>query len=193
MEGLTMKIKRNKLPSVEIINELFTLDAETGILYYNVRDEKHFKRPAWCSSWNKRYANTSAKLCLNRKDGYRTVRIDGINYPQHRVIMKMINGVDPDFVDHINGDRQDNRVCNLRSVAYVDNYKNMSKSSRNKSGYIGVNYRKDDNTWEGRVTINYKDIERKRFKTKEEAIAHVAYLHKKYNFHPNHGRERTAQ
>ena len=188
-----MKIKRNELPLVKILNEFFTLDYETGLLYHNLRDEKHFKSPSWCIKWNKRYANKAVGISLNRKNGYRMVGIDGKKYAQHRVIMKIVNEVEPDFVDHINGDKQDNRPSNLRSVPYVDNYKNMSKSSRNKSGYIGVNYRKDDNTWEARVTVDYKDVERKTFKTKEEAIAHVAYLHKKYNFHPNHGRERTAQ
>jgi hypothetical protein len=191
MEGLKMKIKRNELPSVEILNEFFTLDYETGLLYHNLRDEKHFKSAALCNAWNKRYANKPLSICLNRKNGYRMVKIGEKKYPQHRVIMKMINEVEPDFVDHINGDRQDNRPSNLRSVPYVDNYKNMSKSSRNKSGYIGVNERKYDGTWEARVTVDYKDVERKTFKTKDEAIAHVAYLHKKYGFHENHGRERN--
>ncbi len=41
----------------------------------------------------------------------------GFGYSGHRIIWKLIHGVDPDTIDHINGCRHDNRLCNLRNVS----------------------------------------------------------------------------
>lgn len=71
--------------------------------------------------------------------GYRIVRLDGQSYRAHRVIWLMLTGEMPiDEIDHINGDRADNRRINLRQATRAQNAKNVGMHSSNKSGFKGV-------------------------------------------------------
>jgi len=66
----------------------------------------------------------------------------------------------PDFiVDHINRDKTDCRVSNLRLVTKQQNSMNRKLTSTNKTGYLGVHInRKKDGTYQGRICINYHRI-----------------------------------
>lgn len=58
--------------------------------------------------------------------GYRRVRLLGQSWAEHRVIWKMVHGVDPvGVIDHINGIRDDNRIANLRDVTPAQNGLNV--------------------------------------------------------------------
>ncbi len=88
----------------------------------------------------------------------------------HRYILEQ-NGFDlsEKEVDHINGDRLDNRKCNLRIVTEQQNRYNLSKRSGNcTSKYKGVSYDKSRNKWKSTVCHNKKAYNR-RFKTEKEA------------------------
>jgi hypothetical protein len=191
MEGLTMKIKLNELPSVEIINELFTLDAEKGILYWKPRPLNHFNNPHEYSGWNTRFANTVAGSLITKdltKDNthYRRVRVNGKDYKLHRLIFKMYYKQEPEFIDHINGDPKDNRPINLRSVTAHENSKNRAIGKRNTSGFLGIKKIKD--FWQ----VRNKDI-RILFKTLEEAIECKQKWNEDNGYHLNHGRKKIAQ
>ncbi|WP_220386166.1 HNH endonuclease signature motif containing protein, partial [Klebsiella pneumoniae] len=59
----------------------------------------------------------SGSVCgYKRKDGYIRVKVDGALVMAHRIVWKMLHGDEPSFIDHINGDRSDNRPKNLRAV-----------------------------------------------------------------------------
>lgn len=73
-------------------------------------------------------------------------------------------------VDHINGDRLDNRRSNLRIVTSLDNNKNHSLNKRNTSGYNGVYYDKRSGKWVAQASINNKTTYLGKFATKEDAI-----------------------
>jgi hypothetical protein len=55
----------------------------------------------------------------------------------HRIVWKMFNGDEPDFIDHINGVRSDNRIENLRPATKTINKLNESLRADSQSGFIG--------------------------------------------------------
>lgn len=84
----------------------------------------------------------------------------------HRIILDAAPG---EQVDHINGNRLDNRRENLRITSQQQNTFNSGLKSNNKSGYKGVMLRKDTKRWSASITHNYKEIMLGCFDTKEEA------------------------
>lgn len=72
------------------------------------------------------------------KTGYMRMPINYDMFSVHRVIWKWHNGSEPEFIDHINGNRSDNRIENLRSVTKVENAANRTLSKNNTSGFFGV-------------------------------------------------------
>ncbi|MGQ2942919.1 MAG: HNH endonuclease signature motif containing protein [Blastomonas fulva] len=92
-------------------------------------------------------------------------------------------------VDHIDGDRANNRICNLRDATHSDNCRNAGLSKRNKSGRIGVHFDHTRQRWVAGTKIMGKPIRLGRFATFEEACAARSAIEREYNFHPNHGRK----
>ena len=72
------------------------------------------------------------------KNGYVTVRIDGMLLYAHRIAWFLMTGIWPDRIDHANGKRHDNTWLNLRSVSQAENNRNALVKRTNKSGYKGV-------------------------------------------------------
>ena len=72
------------------------------------------------------------------KHGYVVIGIDNKRYYAHRLAWLYVYGYMPKLIDHINGHGLDNRLCNLRECTQIENMKNTSKPSTNKSGYKGV-------------------------------------------------------
>lgn len=80
--------------------------------------------------------------------GYRQIRVDGKLYLAHRLAWLYVHGEWPaDEIDHINGDRADNRFANLRPVTSGQNKMNSAKRSDNTSGVKGVSLRADTGKW----------------------------------------------
>lgn len=71
------------------------------------------------------------------KGGYLTVSVQSRNLYAHRVAWLLTHGEWPANVDHINGDRADNRLANLRDVPQQINSQNRTKST-GASGLLGV-------------------------------------------------------
>lgn len=70
----------------------------------------------------------------------------------HRLIMGNPNGC----VDHINGDKSDNRRCNLRVCTQRENTMNSKISKNNTSGYKGVSWNKALCKWQAYIMVNYR-------------------------------------
>lgn len=67
------------------------------------------------------------------KDGYIQTRFDGCNFPAHRLAYLLATGVWPTgVVDHVNHDRSDNRIANLRDVSPLENRRNRSKHGESR-------------------------------------------------------------
>jgi hypothetical protein len=179
------------LPSADYLNQRLYYDAKTGNLYWKARALETFvaKTPAraksLCDLWNYRYCATQAFTTIS--DGYLTGAIDGSNYKAHRVIWKMINGEEPESIDHIDGNRSRNVLENLRAATLVENSRNRKIPTNNKSGVIGV-YLWDHNGhqyWAALVAPKRYAY----FDTFDEAVAARKEAEVEMGFHENHGRE----
>jgi hypothetical protein len=79
--------------------------------------------------------------------GYRQITISRKKYLIHRLIWVYHYGEIPTQIDHINGQRSDNRIENLRECSYSQNHGNKRMNRNNTSGYKGVFLDKRDGFW----------------------------------------------
>ena len=98
--------------------------------------------------------------------GYVKRRINGKLVSLHRVVMDAPKGQE---VDHINGNKLDNRRDNLRFCTRQENLRNFPKLKRNSSGFKGVSFCSRSGKWRARIAVNKKEILIGRFDTKELA------------------------
>ena len=155
-------------------------------LHYNPETGKL----TWLPRGNAKFDNKLAGKVAggSRPDGYISVGVHKKSHLAHRVAWLLSYGVWPEHeVDHINGDKTDNRLENLRACTTGENRKNMPRRKGKTSKYTGV--RKSRNAWSVIVDSKYRG----HFASEDEAGAHAAKLYAELGFHPNHGRtERRA-
>lgn len=107
------------------------------------------------------------KYSLNcNPDGYITSCINGVHMLLHRYIMDAEKN---EIVDHINGNRLDNRISNLRKSNESNNSHNRIKKEGCASQYIGVTYEKDRKKYAANITKDKKRYKIGRYDTEEEA------------------------
>lgn len=120
---------------------------------------------------------------------YRSVYIFNKKYKVHRVIFMMAYGICPEVIDHIDGDKLNNNLFNLRPATVMQNRHNSKAPTTNKSGAKGVCYDKNLGKWRVRITVNKIRHDFGKFDNLEEAIsvAGKAYelLHKEFNHSSN--------
>jgi len=90
-------------------------------------------------------------------------------------------------IDHINHNRTDNRIENLRMVANKENKRNLSLSKRSSTGYSNIRYRDDVKKYQVRFKINQKEQNFGWFTHLHDAIAERDRAKVVLGFHPNHG------
>lgn len=106
---------------------------------------------------------------LNKSNGYMQHMIDGNLCLMHRLIFMHQYGVLPEFVDHIDGDRTNNRIENLRSATRTENALNRKRPAHSKSGVKGVYWDKIAQRWVARIKLNYQQLHVGAFTSLEEA------------------------
>lgn len=84
--------------------------------------------------------------------GYINVYLGGRLYVAHRLVFMYHYGYLPEFIDHIDGDRQNNKIENLRGTTKSCNSHNMAITKRNTSGVKGVHWCKQKNKWCARIS-----------------------------------------
>jgi hypothetical protein len=186
---------RNRRPSPRVLRRLLDYDPSTGLLSWKPRPVWMFagqttrQKESRAVTWNKRFAGKPAFETIDTQ-GYKLGRILIAKVMAHRIIMAMTFDAWPeDQVDHINGDRADNRLQNLRSVDAYGNAKNRPLSRRNTSGLLGVRYVKRTNRWHAAITSDGTIYFLGSYPNQEAAVAARAAAEKRFNFHPNHGRK----
>lgn len=83
--------------------------------------------------------------------GYKRILIDGELVFQHRIIWKLVFGVEPKYIDHTDRDKSNNRLNNLRDVSHQENMRNRSRHKNNSSGETGVFWYSDRKKWGARL------------------------------------------
>lgn len=145
------------------LSEAIRYDPQSGKLFWKHRDSVP-------SSTNARWVGKEAgtvKPC-----GYIRIAFDRSHYYAHRVAWALHYGEwPPGEIDHINGDRGDNRIENLRIATRQQNTMNHGPSTRNTSGVAGVAYHAVNRKWVASLTIDRKRIYLGSFKNINDAIA----------------------
>jgi hypothetical protein len=142
-------------------------------------------------SWISEPSNRKTKGVAGGLDslGYRGIKIDGKQYLAHRLAFLYVNGSLPLYcVDHINGDRDDNRWVNLRACTLSQNQKNRKVGKNSTSGVKGVTWMKDRSKWRADIKNSGKSVHVGVFKSLEDA--EKAVIKKREELHgefANHG------
>lgn len=125
------------------------------------------------------------------RHGYLHITVNSTLYPAHRLVWLYMTGEWPeDQIDHINHDKTDNRINNLREVTQQENSRNQCICIRNKSGVTGVHWDKERKRWHAQIYVSYRSKTLGRFDDKFEAICARKAAEVKYGFHENHGKSR---
>lgn len=142
---------------IDELQRLFRLDPETGRLYWRIRTAKRTRIGDEAGA-------------LNKHTGYRHVRVSGKIISTHRVVYAMTKGYWPMLsIDHINGDRLDNRACNLREALPWQQASNKGATNKNTSGTPGVTYHKRARKWMASIQHRRKAIYLGLFASLEDA------------------------
>jgi len=166
------------LPEIYYLREILDYDPISGDLTWKVKKAN-------------RITHGMKAGCVD-KNGYLRVTINYKLLMVHRIIWALHYGDWPHGdIDHINHNRADNRLCNLRNVTRQENLKNISLSNKNKSGHIGIRERKKlgkETVYEANIVVDGRNIYLGRFNKKEEAIKARKDANHLYGFHENHGK-----
>ena len=146
---------------------------------YDLREYLNYNEDTGALTWKKspaRRVKVGDEAGTTMNGGYKTFRFKGPTYKAHRVAFAMIHGRWPmPECDHINGDKADNRACNLREATHAENMWNKRLYRNNRSGVKGVHPHKKSGGWQGVVKLNGK-ARTKLFRAKEDATQWVRNL-----------------
>jgi hypothetical protein len=180
------------LPDQPTLRRLLDYDPETGELRWRARSSDLFAadavrgRDVACRTWNRRYAGKPAFGKIDNH-GYRAGKLFHVSRTAHRIIWKWMTGEEPPEIDHINGDRTDNRWFNLRSVTTSLNRMNQRQSARNRSGVTGVHFEAAKGKWVACMQVSGRRFNLGCFDRFDDAVAVRRAAEKGRGFGPNHG------
>ena len=121
------------------------------------------------------------------KRGYLYITFYGKKHYVHRVIWLMHYGTLPNVIDHIDGNRLNNKIENLRQCTFSQNLCNSKIKSTNTSGVKGVYWHKLKQKWTARISFNKKEYHMGYFNEKKDAINAVLEarpkIHKEFARH----------
>ena len=140
---------------LEVVNKLFRYDKETGDLVRKISVRKG--------------AEAGQIVGTDDGHGYLKTSIKGVKYFNHRIIFLMHNGYLPPFLDHIDTNKRNNRIENLRAATITQNNHNQGRRKTNTSGVKGVRWKATHNMWSTSVTLNGKRKHVGHFRTVPEA------------------------
>ncbi len=156
--------------TAERLRELVHYDPETGVFTKRLR---HSAR--WTAGRSLGW--------IQRRWGYRHIKLDGREYKAHRLAFLYMTGAWPaEGVDHINGQKADNRWANLRDADKSENGQNrVIANPKSTTGFLGAHL-VSPGRWQARITLNRVVHYLGRYDSPE--AAHAAYLKAKRELHP---------
>jgi len=172
-------INKNSITQ-ETLRSILDYNPETGIFIWKAKDES---LPCYHNSirgWNKKYAGHEAGNIMNT--GYRAIVIDYEDYLAHRLAWLYVYGYFPkECIDHIDLDRGNNKIINLREATRRNNNCNMGISKKNTSGFKGVYWNVAAKKWQAYISVNNKSKYLGVYKNKEDAYKAFCDAAKKYH------------
>ena len=160
---------KKPLPCPAVLRQQLRYDADTGKLFWLKRDVGFFASEWAWKVWSKRFPGKEAFTCPN-SHGYLHGSIMGKDVLAYRVIWALHYGAWPEHqLDHIDNDRANNRISNLRDATNSQNHMNKPASSANNSGFKGVDWSKKDKVWRARIKVRGKQIHLGHFSCVNEA------------------------
>jgi hypothetical protein len=156
--------------TAEVLRQLLNYDPETGAFTRRARTSNKVR--------------VGDKTGTLRRDGYLKTSLLHQSFLLHRLAWLYVYGKWPEFViDHVNGDRTDNRIANLRDVSETSNLQNQRRAhSKNRScGLLGVTWHAGNGRWQAQISVNKRNMYLGSFDTAEDA--HAAYLQAKRQLH----------
>lgn len=176
--------------NAENVHDLFRYERESGKLFWKKRGLEYFatgpRQANAVATWNSRHAGT--EITSRDAKGYIHTRVFGKPAKAHRIIWLLVRGRWPDQIDHINGDKSDNRIENLRDVTNQQNQRNTRRPSDNTSGVVGVMWNKKCQKWRAVISVDGRKKHLGLFDIFEEAVSARRAAEARYGFHTNHGR-----
>ena len=150
--------------------QVVAYDPDTGVLSWLIDAAHNVKK--------------GSEVKTKNTGGYLVFRYQGTLYLAHRVCWLLHTGEWPcEMLDHINGDKADNRAVNLREVGATGNAQNMKKYYTNTSGQPGVS-----TDVRGKWTVRLGKIHLGTHADYDKAVAIRKAAEEIYGYHKNHGR-----
>lgn len=173
----------------QLLQVLLRYEPETGKLFWRHRSADYFpdKTEREILAWNKLYAGKEALASISN-NGAKSGFVLNNSMKASRVAWAVHYGAWPSgYIDHIDGDRTNNSLANLRDVSHRENSRNTALYRNNSSGTLGVYFYKPHKKWLARIYTEKGRITIGRFDTVEEASAARRLAEIEHGYHPNHG------
>jgi hypothetical protein len=156
--------------SAASLSERLQYDPQTGALTWRLRP-------------NGRVAANTQAGCI-ASTGYRVIRIDGRQWKAHRLVWLIVHGEEPaGDLDHVDGNRLNNRIENLREASDLDNAQNRRRANCNSAtGLLGVSAPARRPVFHAVIRAAGKKIHIGTYQSADQA--HTAYLTAKRLLHP---------
>ncbi len=164
---------RDNIITQNRLKELLNYDSELGVFTWIKPTSNRVKAGQLAGTFNSM--------------GYTTIKLDGYLYLSHRLVWLYINGYWPTEIDHIDHDKLNNKISNLRDTSHASNMKNQKIRNTNTSGVNGVSWDSDRKKWQCKIYVNKKTIHLGRFASIDDARNARSDADKKYFYHQNHG------
>lgn len=159
---------------LERLKKGFTYDPQSGVFTHNIK---------------KSFPVAGVVAGCKSPIGYTVINVSKKIYLAHRLAWLYVYGQWPKHcIDHINGNRSDNRISNLRDIPKAQNHQNLKGPTKaNNARALGVHFSNKRKRFIAQIAIDKKRVYLGSYLSKEEAAQ--AYLLAKQKIHPSFSSE----
>lgn len=131
-------------------------ESSPSCLIWRERDASMFESEIIAKIWSAKFKNKNAGNL--RPDKAWAISIGPIRYLAHRIVYSIYHNITIDTlsVDHIDGNRSNNKISNLRLASHSENCKNVKSHSDGSSKFLGVSWNKRKGKWHASIYYNGK-------------------------------------